>query len=209
MSKQDANTISYKIVLIGDSAVGKTSLINLYNYKEVNKTHIPTLACDYFITNERIEGRPVKLLVWDTAGQERFRSISTTYVKNARGILIIYSVTDRNSFNNVTRWLDDVVNVIDDFSMILVGNKSDLKEDRKVTYDEGKKLANEFRVPFYETTIFPDKKPEHAVEINEIFVELAKKIYNKDKEKGLLNQQKDKGFNVDNKAQSESKGCRC
>ena len=209
MSKPEANTISYKIVLIGDSAVGKTSLINLYNYKEVNRTHIPTLACDYFITNERIEGRPIKLLVWDTAGQERFRSISTTYVKNARGILIIYSVTDRNSFNNVTRWLDDVVNVIDDFSMILVGNKSDLKEDRKVSFDEGKKLANEFRVPFYETTIFADKKPEHAVEINEIFVELAKRIYNKDKEKGLLNQQKDKGFAVDDKAQTEKKGCRC
>ena len=209
MNKQDNHAVSYKIVLIGDSAVGKTSLINLYNYKEVNRTHIPTLACDYFITNERIDGQPVKLLVWDTAGQERFRSISTTYVKNARGILIIYSVTDRNSFNNVTRWLDDVVNVIDDFSMILVGNKSDLAEERKVSYDEGKKLANEFRVPFYETTIYPDKKPGHAVEINEIFVELARMVFSKDKEKGMLHQQKDKGFGVDTKGQGEKRGCRC
>ena len=209
MNKSEPNTLSYKIVLIGDSAVGKTSLINLYTYKEVNKSHIPTLACDYFITNERIEGRPIKLLVWDTAGQERYRSISTTYVKNARGILIIYSVTDRNSFNNVTRWLDDVVNVIDDFSMILIGNKSDLKEERKVTYDEGKKLANEFRVPFYETSIYEDKKPEHAVGINEIFIELAKRIYTKDKENGMLKPKDDKKFNLNDKNVVEKKGCRC
>ena len=208
MSRPDNNSISYKIVIIGDSAVGKTSLINLYNFKEINHTHIPTLACDYFITNEKVDGRPVKLLVWDTAGQERFRAISTTYVKNARGILIVYSVTDRNSFNNVNRWLDDVVNVVDNFVMILVGNKSDLKEDRKVSYEEGKKLANEYRVPFYETSIYTDKLPEHAFEVNEIFVELAKKIYQKDEQEGRF-VKAEPGVALDNPQQTARSGCRC
>lgn len=209
MNRQNLDAISYKIVMIGDSAVGKTSLINLYNFKEINRSHIPTLACDYFITNEKVEGVPIKLLVWDTAGQERFRSISTNYVKNAKGILIVYSVIDRNSFNNVSRWLDDVVNVIEDFTLILVGNKTDLKEDRKVTYEEGKKLANEYRVLFFETTIYSDKKPEHSVEISEIFLELARQIYTKDKAKGVFDKPGMKASGVDVKSPAENKGCRC
>ena len=207
MKKNADNIISYKIVLIGDSAVGKTSLIKLYNYKEVDRTHIPTLACDYFITNEVVEGRPVKLLVWDTAGQERFRSISTTYVKNARGILLVYSVTDRNSFQNVSRWLDDIVNVIDDFLMVLVGNKTDLEDERAVSYEEGRRLANDYRVPFFETSIYENKLPEHGVKIGDVFLELARDIYKADKERGMLDREEDKGFTVDGKGNSG--GCSC
>ena len=208
MKKNQDNIVSYKVVLIGDSAVGKTSLIRLYNYKDIDKCHIPTLACDYFITNENVEGKQVKLLVWDTAGQERFRSISTNYVKNARGILLVYSVTDRNSFNNVSRWLDDIVNVIDDFLMILIGNKTDLEEERTVSFEEGKKLANDYRVPFFETSIYQDKMPEHAMNISDIFHKLAKDIYQTDKERGVLEKKADPGFTVDENNQNQG-GCGC
>ena len=201
---------NYKLLLVGDSAVGKTSLIKVYKNQEISTYLPPTLGCEYHIINQNVNNKDIKLLIWDTAGQERFRSISKSWYRNSRGVLIVFSVIDRKSFDNIRRWMDDLVNEISNFSLIIVGNKSDLKEKRVVTYEEGVEIAKEFKVPYYETSIFEDKMLEGSVKISEIFKELTKDILEKDKGRKGSEEEVGEQFQIgEGNVKEVKKGCRC
>src|SRR5947209_8339090 len=103
MKKAAEETIHWKMIIIGDSEVGKSSLINLYHKNEIAPHQQATLSCEYLIHSESVNGRPVKLLIWDTAGQEKYRTMTQTYLRGAKGILLVYSVADKASFENVRR----------------------------------------------------------------------------------------------------------
>ncbi len=201
-------TNSFKIIIVGDSAVGKTSLINLYKSKEVSNFIPPTLGCEHHIITQRVDDEEMKLLIWDTAGQEKYKSLARTWYKQAKGVLIVFSVIDKNSYNNVRRWMDDLVNEIDNFSLIIVGNKSDLVEKRVVSFEQGEEMANEFNVPYFETCIYSEKMPQHGVEINEIFFELSKEILKKEKE-NQGDEEDRPSFKLGEVQQEDKKGCRC
>ena len=133
----------YKILLLGDSSVGKTCFLMRYTDNTFQDIHMSTIGLDYKLKNVQLEdGKMVKIQVWDTAGQDRFRSITKNYYKGAHGIILIYDVTDQQSFQHIKDWIDKIKEESNEGVIIyLVGNKIDLKNQREITYDEANLFA--------------------------------------------------------------------
>ena len=128
---------NYKIVVIGDINVGKTSILSRFRYRSFEQSYMPTLGIDFFTKNLFYEDKTIRLILWDTAGQERFRSLIPSYLKNADCIIIVYDITNKDSFNSLTHWLNDAKNnTIEGTIFVICGNKIDLKEKRVVTNEE-------------------------------------------------------------------------
>ena len=135
-----------KLVIIGDSAVGKTNILLRYVNTEYKTNHITTIGVDFKVKILTVGGVNIKMQIWDTAGQERFKTITQTYYKGAAGVIFVYSITDSKSFQSITNWINQVnQSQPEGMSKILIGNKSDCSpQDRKVTFQQGKKLADSF-----------------------------------------------------------------
>jgi Ras-related protein Rab-8A len=146
-----------KLLMIGDSGVGKTCLLLRYANDSFSPTFITTIGIDFKIKNVDIDGTRIKLQIWDTAGQERFRTITTSYFRGAQGILLVYDVTDRRSFESIRNWVSQIQQHADvHVNKILVGNKCDMLDEKVVSTEEGQKLAAEFGMPFWETSAKTD-----------------------------------------------------
>jgi len=132
----------FKIVLTGDSGVGKSCLLLRFADDSYTESYISTIGVDFRFREVTIDGKRIKLQIWDTAGQERFRTITSAYYRGAHGILIVYDTTSYNSFSNVQQWLDEI-NLQSSSSTIkvLIGNKCDLKDRRQVPFEEAKTYA--------------------------------------------------------------------
>merc|ERR1712022_60157 len=147
----------FKLLLIGDSGVGKSCLLLRFADDTYTETYISTIGVDFKIRTVEIDGKVIKLQIWDTAGQERFRTISSTYYRGAHGIIVVYDVTSLDSFNNVKRWLTEIDKYArENVNKLLVGNKSDAAEgadsSRQVPMESGKTFAEERDIPFLETS---------------------------------------------------------
>lgn len=146
----------FKILLVGDSGVGKSSLLARFAGEKIPLgDHGSTIGVDFKIRTVQYDGVPIKLQLWDTAGQERFRTITRSYYRGAHGIIVVYDVTDEESFSNVTHWLDEIKRNCRPGAMVnllLVGNKVDLVERKEVDYNTAKKFADRMCVPFVETS---------------------------------------------------------
>uniref|UniRef100_A0A0G4G7A3 Uncharacterized protein n=1 Tax=Chromera velia CCMP2878 TaxID=1169474 RepID=A0A0G4G7A3_9ALVE len=141
-----------KLLILGDSGVGKSCLLLRFADDSFSPSHISTIGIDSKIKNLELDGYKVKLQIWDTAGQERFRTITQTYYRSAMGILLVYDVTSQESFNNVRHWIRQVeAHAANGICKVLVGNKSDVR-DREVSIEEGKELAEEYEIPFVEAS---------------------------------------------------------
>lgn len=128
-----------KYLIIGSSGVGKSSLLLRYVDDEYSDQHIVTIGVDFKIKTMDVNGKKIKVNIWDTAGQERFKGITSSYYKGAKGIMIVYDLTDLESFKKINDWMIEIEkNAPNDVYKILIGNKSDLDELRKVSYDMGK-----------------------------------------------------------------------
>jgi Ras-related protein Rab-8A len=165
-----------KLLLIGDSGCGKTSILLKYTTDSFSPTYISTIGIDFKIKMVTIGTDRIKLQVWDTAGQERFRTITTSYYKGSHGIFIVYDVTDRGTFNNITNWLSELdrhapLNI----TKILIGNKVD-SANRAVTTQEGKALSDKYNIPFFETSA------KTGINITESFEKLINTTLKKHKE---------------------------
>ena len=167
-----------KLLMIGDSGVGKTCLLLRYANDSFSPTFITTIGIDFKIKNVEVDGKRIKLQVWDTAGQERFRTITTSYFRGAQGILLVYDVTDRRSFESIRNWMAQIQQHADvHVNKILVGNKCDMLDEKVVSTEEGQKLADQYNIPFFETSA------KENINIQEAFLTLAKHIKKKiDKE---------------------------
>jgi small GTP-binding protein len=172
MSKINTDCV-YKVLLLGDSTVGKTCVLLKYTDKIFQDTHMMTIGLDYRLKTMKLQnGQDVKLQIWDTAGQDRFRSITKNYYKGSNGIILIYDVTSLKTFENVKSWVSQIHEEISDKVVIyLVGNKVDMEEERKVTTEEGQKLAEELGVPFIETSA------KSGLNIDEIFNDIVERIH--------------------------------
>ncbi|MCO5605711.1 hypothetical protein L7F22_059895 [Adiantum nelumboides] len=145
-----------KLLLIGDSGVGKSCLLLRFSDDTFTTSFITTIGIDFKIRTIELDGKRVKLQIWDTAGQERFRTITTAYYRGAMGIILVYDVTDESSFNNIRNWIRNIEqHASDNVNKILVGNKADMDESKRaVSTARGQALANEYGLNFYETVFF-------------------------------------------------------
>ena len=183
MTEKKQKELLYKILLLGDSSVGKTCFLMRYSDNTFQEIHMSTIGLDYKLKNVQLDdGKMVKIQIWDTAGQDRFRSITKNYYKGAHGIILIYDVTSRKTFDNVKNWVAQIKEeVTDKVSIILVGNKIDDVDGRKVQTEEGQKMAKECGLSFFETSA------KSGQNIDSTFNELVKKTveaYSKVDEKG-------------------------
>ncbi|KAK1164752.1 ras-related protein Rab-26-like [Acipenser oxyrinchus oxyrinchus] len=146
--------IAFKVMLVGDSGVGKTCL--LVRFKDgafLAGSFISTVGIDFRNKVLNVDGVKVKLQIWDTAGQERFRSVTHAYYRDAHALLLFYDVTNKTSFDNIQAWLTEIYEYAQqDVVLMLLGNKADATHERVVKREEGEKLAKEFGVPFMETS---------------------------------------------------------
>ncbi|CAN0210053.1 unnamed protein product [Lampetra fluviatilis] len=153
-SAKEAFDLSFKVMVIGDSGVGKTCL--LMRFKDgafLSGSYIATVGIDFKNKVVTIDDIKVKLQIWDTAGQERFRSVTHAYYRDADALLLCYDVSNRASFENVRSWLTEVQNFADsNVVLMLIGNKADLGGQRVVRLEDGERLAKECKVPFMETS---------------------------------------------------------
>uniref|UniRef100_A0A7S2RB79 Uncharacterized protein n=1 Tax=Rhizochromulina marina TaxID=1034831 RepID=A0A7S2RB79_9STRA len=163
-----------KLLMIGDSGVGKTCLLLRYANDSFSPTFITTIGIDFKIKNIELDNKRIKLQIWDTAGQERFRTITTSYFRGAQGILLVYDVTDRTSFTSIRNWVSQIQQHADvHVNKILIGNKCDMEDQRMVSFDEGKKLAQEYGIQFFETSAKND------IEVDSGFVAIAREVKNR------------------------------
>jgi Ras-related protein Rab-11A len=179
----------FKIVIIGDSAVGKSNLLTRYARNEFNPNSKATIGVEFQTQSMVIDGKEVKAQIWDTAGQERFRAVTSAYYRGAVGALVVYDITRSSTFENVGRWLDEL-NTHSDTTVakMLIGNKCDLESIRAVTVEEGKSLAESEGLFFMETSALDSTNVKTAFEmvIREIYGNISRKQLNSDSYKEEL-----------------------
>lgn len=140
-----------KMALFGDSQVGKTNMVIRFIDNVFNLNTPTTLGYDYKSKNLTIDKKRIKLQIWDTAGQERYMALSKTVFQKVDGVMLVYDITEKESFNNIVKWIDLIKEYNDNLPLILIGNKTD-KDDRIIDTLEGKNLAKEYNMDFYETS---------------------------------------------------------
>ena len=171
----------FKLLIIGDSNVGKQPFLSRFIDDSFTATYFPTVGLDVKVKIINFQNKNVKLHITDMAGEERFRSVTKTYYKGSHGIILMYDVTGRNSFNNIRNWMKQIeANADKSVRKVLVGHKCD-EPNRVVTEEEGKKLAEEFNMGFFESSAKVNKN------VSEVFYYLVKEIFI---EKGIFEDEK-------------------
>lgn len=170
----------FKVVLIGDSAVGKSNLLSRYARNEFHMNSKATIGVEFQTQSMEFDGKEIKAQIWDTAGQERFRAVTSAYYRGAVGALVVYDISRRHTFESVGRWLDELkmhsdMNVV----TMLVGNKCDLESLREVPVEESKALAEAEKLFFIETSAL------NATNVNDAFQIVIKEVYNNMSRKAL------------------------
>lgn len=161
----------FKLLLIGDSGVGKSCLLLRFADDTYTESYISTIGVDFKIRTIELDDKTIKLQIWDTAGQERFRTITSSYYRGAQGIIIVYDCTDQDSFNNVKNWLEEIDRyACDSVNKLLVGNKCDLNQKRVVSYTAAKEYAEQLGLPFLETSA------KNATNVEQAFMTMAAEI---------------------------------
>ena len=142
-----------KIIIVGDSSVGKTNIINRYVNGEFSRDYMITIGMDFLTCNLELDNKIFKLNLWDTAGSEQFRSVTKGYYSNSCCALIVYDITNEQSFQNVKQWIDDCYAFANkNIHLVLVGNKIDLEQDRRITKENAEDLANQYGMDLYEVS---------------------------------------------------------
>merc|ERR1711934_1252140 len=208
----------FKVVLIGDSGVGKSNLLTRFTRNEFNKESKSTIGVEFATQTIEVEKKNIKAQIWDTAGQERYRAITSAYYRGAVGALLVYDITKEVSFDDVkTIWLEELRQHADDKIVImLVGNKSDLRHLRHVTTEEAREFAEKNNLSFIETSALGGENVDRA------FENILKEIYHyvsastpedsdnfKQKPTGSVATLNLDGANAADKPAASSSGCRC
>ena len=168
---------SFKIIVIGDSNVGKSCLTNRAAKDKFSSDYSPTLGFEFRTFSTNIENKIIRLQVWDTCGQEVYRSLISNFYRNSSLAMMVYSINSKESFLNINRWLKEIkINSNPDIKIILIGNKADLENEREVTYEEAKKYKEENQIVYFEET-----SAKTGLNAKKVFEESAKILYTEHK----------------------------
>lgn len=198
----------FKILIIGNSSVGKTSFLFRYADDSFTSAFVSTVGIDFKVKTVIRREKRMKLQIWDTAGQERYRTITTAYYRGAMGFILMYDVTNEESFNSVQDWVTQIKTYSwDNAQVILVGNKSDMEVERVVTYDRGKQLADQLGLEFFETSA------KENINVKNVFERLVDIICDKmsdglDSDQSIGNMNKGTRL-TDNAQQNQQNNCQC
>ena len=208
---EDENTnyeLLYKIIIIGDAAVGKSNILTRLTRNEFSENTKSTVGVELGVKFIKVKGVNTKIQIWDTAGQERYRSITSSYYKGSHGCFIVYDITNETSFENVERWYEYVQREAGkNISIILVGNKCDLENERKISKEKGQEKAKNLKCAFFETSALS------GVNISQIFEELTNNIYDStggnknDEEFDIEFENDNKGVNLNKDEIPKKKKC--
>ncbi|XP_035279035.1 ras-related protein Rab-15 [Anguilla anguilla] len=147
--------VLFRLLLLGDSGVGKTCLLCRFTDNEYHPSHISTIGVDFKMKTLEMDGIKVRIQIWDTAGQERYQTITKQYYRRAQGIFLVYDITSELSFQHIMKWVTDVDEYAPDkVQKILIGNKCDEDQKRQVALEQGDKLAKAYGMDFFETSAF-------------------------------------------------------
>ena len=212
MTNNDNYDLILKLVLIGDSGVGKTNILSRYNNNEFSLATQPTVGVEFGNKIIKKENKSIKLQLWDTAGQERYKAITNVFYKGSKGAFVVYDITRKSSFLNIDNWIGELkTNGSDDILIILVGNKTDLEDKREVSTDDGEKKAKQYGIAFCETSALQGKNIEHAfnILIDEIILEIDNAKEKEMKNNKNNNKKKSKGImlNTNNDKNHKKKKC--
>ena len=188
----------FKVLLLGDSEVGKSCFLMRYSDNVFVENYITTIGLDYKLKTVRLDnGKTIKVQLWDTAGQDKYRTIAKNYYKGSHGILLLYDITKLSSFDNIREWIRDIKEEVDENAILfLIGNKIDLTDKRIISKEKGTELAEEYKIPFFEASA---KSGEN---VDEIFRALYKKI-----SESYANIEKQKGSKINKKQKNSGKCC--
>ena len=161
-----------KLIIVGDSGVGKTNLISRFAEDKFELNSKATIGVEFIYKTLKINDEIFKIEIWDTAGQERYKSISSAYYKGAKGAIIVYDITSETSFNNIDLWINEVqMKVTNDLQIMIIGNKTDLYKERKISVEKGIEKAKSLNLNLFEASAL-DK-----TNVNDAFIYLIKEIY--------------------------------
>ena len=205
------NTESYefmfKVVLVGDMSVGKTNIIAKYLKNDFSEDYKTTIGVEFHSKIAKVEGHVVKAQIWDTCGQERFKSITDSYYRGAKGAFVVYDITRKNTFESVDSWISALRSAADkNLNIIIIGNKSDLEDQRQVETEQGEEKAQNNEAAFMETSAYSGDN------IDKAFDNMITDVYNKCKSEMLANVEIDIGKSKDinlNQNEEDKKGKKC
>ncbi len=172
-------SVTFKILTIGESGVGKTCILRRFVENKFLKNHLATIGIDFKTKTLNINDQEIKLKIWDTAGQERFRNITNQYYKGADGIVLVFDVTDEASFEKIKDWMDQILSNTnkDEICLVLLGNKCDVEAvKRSIKPEQGRELANELNINYFETSALSGYNIKEAFETLTIDIMKKKKI---------------------------------
>jgi len=207
-SESNNYELLYKIIIIGDTCVGKSNILSRYLKDEFREDSKSTVGVELGTKFLKVKDVGTKIQIWDTAGQERYRSITSSYYKGSHGCFIVYDITSEISFENVDKWYQQAQKEASkDVSIILVGNKCDLEDQRKVSKEKGEEKAKQFNIPFFETSALS------KIKIDDIFNEMVNNIFertggpkNDDDDDIEIINENDKAVSL-NSQEQKKKGC--
>ena len=194
--------ILYKIVIIGDSGVGKSNILSRYVRDEFSMDTKATVGVEFGSKIISINNQQIKIQIWDTAGQEKYKSVSTIYYKGAKGALLVYDISRKETFNNLNRWINEIKNNSDEnINILLIGNKCDLEEGRQISQEEAFEKAKEINAGFLEVSAL------QAVNIEKAFKYLIQQIHNKnnyriDEKKNTLKENNNDFITINNNSEN-------
>lgn len=160
----------FKLLIIGDSGVGKSALLVRFADNVFSTNYITTIGVDFKIRTLVVNGERVKLQIWDTAGQERFRTITSTYYRGTHGVIIVYDVTNGESFANVKRWLHEIEQNCDLVNKVLVGNKNDDPSKKVVLTSDAQRYADQMQIQLFETSA------KDNINVEEMFMAITQQV---------------------------------
>ncbi|KAL1489366.1 hypothetical protein ABEB36_014279 [Hypothenemus hampei] len=160
----------FKLLIIGDSGVGKSSLLLRFSDNTFTGSYITTIGVDFKIKTVNIDGQKVKLQIWDTAGQERFRTITSTYYRGTHGVIIVYDVTNGDTFANVKRWLHEIDQNCEVVNRVLVGNKNDTPDRKVVLTEDAQRFADTMNIQLFETSA------KDNINVEEMFMAITRLV---------------------------------